>query len=234
MEPNQNQALSTDLSQTTTDQERAEKMITDLWGAMIALFGVRWSSQFGEVVDKSGQWTQTLSGISRNQVAEALSEVRKSGRAWPPTAPEFRSMCISGGIEHPTVEDAYSTLHRYLTGQIEESELGVAVRHTINKNMDLYQFKRLPIDKAIEVFRFAYKATLNQIAAGDELFQPRAPVALIEDVPVQVSPEEAEAARLRLLSLFDDPEQPEPEINDQAALGRKALELAKQRLAKGE
>jgi hypothetical protein len=197
-------------------------MITDLWGAMIALFGVRWSSQFGETPDSSGQWRQTLSGISRQQVASALNEVRLSGRSWPPTAPEFRSMCISGGVSHPTVEDAYSILHRYLTGQIKESDLGTAVRHTINKNMDLYQFKRLPIDKAIEVFRFAYKATIHQIELGEELFHPRNPVALIEDVPLKVSAEEAEKARLNLLAMLDDkPEQKQPtqaEIEDMKRL----------------
>jgi hypothetical protein len=196
---------------------------------MMALFGETWIRSFGEKVDDSGQWAQTLKGLTRRQVADGIELVRNSGRKWPPAAPEFRGMCLSNGAEHPTVEDAYSILHRYLTGQIMESELGVAVRHTINKNMDLYQFKRLPIDKAIDVFRFAYKATLQQIAVGDELFQPRAPVALIEDVPLKVSAEEAEKARLNLLAMLDDkPEQKQPsqeEIEDMKRLERLKNEL---------
>jgi len=136
-----------------------------------------------------------------------LNEIRISGRAWPPTAPEFRSMCLGGSNKHKTIEAAYAEVHSYITGRITADQLSDAVRHTIYKNMDFYQFKALSIEKAQDVFKFAYRATIEQLNAGDEVYQLPKPVALIEEFKPVVSQEDAEAARLKLLSMFEDDKQ---------------------------
>lgn len=217
MQDNQNQALSTDLSKTTMPPDQALKMITDLWGAMIALFGVRWSSQFGETPDATGQWRQTLSGISRQQVAEALNDIRNSGRAWPPTAPEFRAMCLSAGKEkHPPLEAAYSEINQLVkSGRKDYGHVSPILYHTINKNLDFYNFKIVEEWKAFKMFEVAYKATLFQIESGEELKRPQAPETMIESA-TQRRPEtpesvkKGEAVLNDLLSMFDPPKEPKP------------------------
>ena len=213
MDTNQNQVLSTDSSRTTTP-DQALKMITDLWGVMIALFGVRWSSQFGETPDASGQWRQTLSGISRQQVADALGEVRTSGRAWPPTAPEFREMCLSAGKEKQVpMEAAYAELTRFIcSGRRDYSHVSPILYHTISRNMDLYNYKLLEEWKALKMFEVAYKATLFQIECGEELRRPPPPETLIEKKPEPIvarSPD-FDSPIKDLLKLFDGPDEPAP------------------------
>jgi len=226
METNQNQALSTDSSKTTTP-DQALKMITDLWGVMIALFGVRWSSQFGETPDASGQWRQTLSGISRQQVAAALSDVRTSGRAWPPTAPEFREMCLSSGKEKQMpMEAAYAELTRFIcSGRRDYSHVSPILYHTISRNMDLYNYKLLDEWKALKMFEVAYKATLFQIECGEELRRPPPPETLIEQKKPEPMPKNGrgeETTIAELLKLFDEPLKPkqptQAEIDDLARL----------------
>lgn len=187
---------------------------------MMALYGSRWSSQFGEQVDRTGQWTKTLWGVTRTQMAGALELMRTSGRAWPPTAPELRAMCL-GQDQYPTPEAAYAQLHRYQTGQITVEQLWDVVRHTIYKNMDFYKFKQLTLEKAQEVFRFAYRATIDQLTKGEAMYQMPKPHELIEQVSEPVSAEDAEAARLNLLSMFEeDPPKPKTakEIEDDMRL----------------
>lgn len=224
MQDNQNQALSTDSSRPTTDQ--AHRMITDLWGAMIALFGVRWSSQFGETPDASGQWRQTLSGISRQQVADALSDIRSSGRAWPPTAPEFRAMCLSAGKpKSDPLEVAWSEFNRWQrTGSRDYSHVSPALYHTINKNLDMYVYQQQSRQEVcLKMFEMAYKATLFQIECGEELRKPPAPETLIESKPVLTPKTDEQIAKGSeiigsLLAMFDDkPEDKQltqDEIND--------------------
>lgn len=174
---------------------------------MIALFGNRWTSQFGEKIDASGQWAETLKAVSRKQVAQAIEVLRNSGRVWPPTAPEFKSICLANGANHPTVEAAYAEVHRYMLGKISENDLSDAAFHTIHTNMDLYQYRSLSLEKSQDVFRFAYKATLDQFNSGEKVYQkPVPPIAIAEIKPV-VTAEEAEKARAALFALFNQPEE---------------------------
>ena len=133
-------------------------------------------------------------------------------------------MCLSDGSEALTVEAAYGQVYRYISGKIKESELNPAVLHTLKTNMDLYQFRSLGIEKSQEVFRFAYKATLEQISSGAELYKAPPPVVLIEEIKPYVSPEDAEKSRLALLSMFEEKKNPKPltqvEIDDLEKLNR--------------
>lgn len=80
----------------TAKQDQHQANISNLWIAMQGLFGVKWTGFFGEAVDATGQWSKTLEGVSSVQMAHGLNKVRTSGREAPPSAPEFRGMCLWG------------------------------------------------------------------------------------------------------------------------------------------
>lgn len=92
--------------------------------------------------------------------------------------------------------------------------------------MDLYQFRSLGIEKSQEVFRFAYKATLEQINAGDELYKPPPPMVHIEEIKPYVSPEEAEKERINLMAMFNEPEE-QKQITDSEIKDLQRLERLK-------
>lgn len=217
MQPtNQNQQLSDSCETTTQTKAQTAKMITDLWGVMLALYGVKWSSQFGEKTDVTGQWAQTLSGLSRGQIAFAIDAIRKSGRVWPPSAPEFRAMCLSPQLNAPTTEAAYAMALEYQRGEVAAKDLHPMVYHTITKNLDGYQFKRLAMEKAQEAFRFAYKATIEHVATGRQLNRFEPPAALISHATAIANPEEAEKSRAKLMNMFKT-ERKEPKTIEQLA-----------------
>lgn len=196
-----------------------------MWGVMMALYGSRWTSQFGEAVDVTGQWAQTLNGVTRRQMADTLQAIRVSGRAWPPTAPELRAMCLSDSSGMLSVEAAYAQALEYQRQEITADQLNPLVYHTITKNLDSYQFKRLALDKAMEAFRFAYRATVEQVAAGQSIVRYQPPAGHIENQGQKVTPQEAQAARQKLMDMVNDMRKPEPvktplELADEERLER--------------
>jgi len=189
---------------------KSAKIIYELWGVMIALFGDTWVRSFGEKIDQSGQWAETLRGLTRKQVADGIEAVRKSGRSWPPAAPEFRALCLNSGLALPTPAAAYGELHQYLIGRSKVEQLSPAVYHTIHCNMDFYQFKTLKLDKQVEIFKFAYMATVEQLNSGSPVYEPKRPFALLEEIETPVSAEQAEIERLRVLAMVSDTPEPKP------------------------
>jgi hypothetical protein len=80
-----------------------------LWVMMAGLYGHKWISSYGTSdikVDEAGNprpdsgiWGKALSGISGQQIAYGMKLcTTRTGEqaAWPPSAPEFRDMCLAG------------------------------------------------------------------------------------------------------------------------------------------
>jgi hypothetical protein len=156
-------------------------------------------------------------------VADALSDIRNSGRAWPPTAPEFRSICLMAGKDKPMpLEAAYAEICQHVrSGKNDRSNLSPIVYHTVTKKLDLYNFRLIEEWKALKMFEMAYKATLFQIECGEELLTPPKPETLLPKPerkdPTEKDKEKASEIIGGLLAMFDQPE-PTPltqdEIND--------------------
>lgn len=210
---NQSRQLSASCGSTTRTQQQDLRMIEDLWGAMMALFGESWTRSFGEMPDESGQWSKTLSGVSRAQIADGLDIVRNSGRKWPPAAPEFRAMCIGAGKEkHPPLEACFAELTKYITDNRKDSHnLSHILYHTIRRNMDFYAYKKIEKDwERIKCFEIAYKATLFQLESGESLIEIPNPETLIEENKNYIksdSPQAEKAAKEtldNLMSMFEE------------------------------
>jgi len=61
---------------------------------MTGLFGEQWTRSYGDVPDPLGVWRAALKGVSWNLITFGLSRMAESGAKYPPSAPEFRSLCV--------------------------------------------------------------------------------------------------------------------------------------------
>jgi hypothetical protein len=171
-------------------------------------------------------------GISRQQVAEALNDIRNSGRAWPPTAPEFRAMCLSAGKEKiPPMEVLYSELAALVkSGKSSYSGVSKYLYHLIRRNLDFYNYRNMTIDENLKMFQVAYKAMLFQFECGEQLdIEPEPETLLPKPDYKNYSPSEEEKKKASeimsgLLAMFDEPQEPKPltkqEIEDNLKLER--------------
>lgn len=73
-------------------------LMEKLWSLMTDLYGHKWTSVHG-LEDTSGVWGKALSGVDKYQIAAGAKACALSGEPWPPSAPEFRGMCLEGGSD---------------------------------------------------------------------------------------------------------------------------------------
>ena len=62
---------------------------------MAGMFGRKWSSAYGDEVDPDNIWAKVLAGLSQKDINRGIKQVGESGMEWPPTAPEFRKLCVT-------------------------------------------------------------------------------------------------------------------------------------------
>jgi hypothetical protein len=77
--------------------EITQRHIDLLWERMTMIYGHRWTSSYGDRDD--GTWCVGLSDLTVDQVKRGITKCRdripENGKEdWPPTLPEFRSLCI--------------------------------------------------------------------------------------------------------------------------------------------
>lgn len=87
-----------------------EQAMRKLWEKMVSCFGHLWISSYG--VDASGEtgktWAQGLYGINPTQMRKGVSAAIASDKPYPPTLPQFRSMCFGTDpkvIREPTKDE---------------------------------------------------------------------------------------------------------------------------------
>lgn len=135
---------------------------------MGGLFGEQWTRQFG-LSDHTGEWGRTLADVTPEQMKIGLDRLRSSGSGWPPTAPQFRLMCLGVETLAPGFEVAYSEIVAHLQKpehRRNTSTLSDAVYHTIQNNLDYFTFKSLTGGESMRVFKTAYAATIEQFKKG--------------------------------------------------------------------
>ena len=84
-------------SQQKEQRLRKYVEIEQLWQLMSSMFGHKWTSSYGDESDPDRVWYAILKDITWNQMKSGMDRLAKSGREWPPAAPEFRKLCL--GIE---------------------------------------------------------------------------------------------------------------------------------------
>lgn len=182
------------------------------------------------------------SGINSDaQIELGLVAARKHASPFLPSIGQFIQWCsIEAESVHPTLEACYAELVAYIAaGKINRKPLSPILYHTVHKSMDFYNYQKIEREfERYKMFEIAFKATQFHLERGGELFEPLVAAKTLESPEnVSYAVSEKDIAKGNevlgsLMGMLD--EKHEPEINQQAELGRKALELAKQRLTKGE
>ena len=54
-------------------------------------FGYHWTNSYGEA--DNGAWLTGLYDLAPEDILKGINLVRLSGREWPPSLPQFRTMC---------------------------------------------------------------------------------------------------------------------------------------------
>lgn len=153
-------------------------------------------------------------GISRQQVAAALNDVRLSGRAWPPTAPEFREMCILSGTERvPPLEVLYTELNQFVrSGKSSVAGASKYLYHLVVRNLDYYNYRNATIDENLKMFTVAYKAMIFQLESGEELLIEPPPETLLPKPefrqPSEEEKKKGSEAIANLLDMFESTQKP--------------------------
>ena len=90
--------------QTQNDRHSAtelnERLIDRLWEVMTDLFGHKWTSSHD--FSDNGSWTSFLKDLNGNQFKAGIDALKDWTESWPPTATDFRNMCLGrarGGEE---------------------------------------------------------------------------------------------------------------------------------------
>jgi hypothetical protein len=159
-----------------------------LWRRMTEIYGSRWESSYGD--QPTDGWATAIGDLSPGMIRAGLAKMAKQGNhnAWPPTALEFRALCIPSGedIGLPSLDEAFQQAIGNRT------EKHPAVVHTL-RHLDSYALRRMPGADAQRAFARAWQKTIGEIAAGGEL--PAAPIGLSDDTVAKPkrhrTPEEA-------------------------------------------
>lgn len=62
---------------------------------MVETYGHRWTSNFGESPKPDHAWAKHLTGLSGKHIANGLAQLSNlDNDGWPPSAPQFRVMCL--------------------------------------------------------------------------------------------------------------------------------------------
>lgn len=86
-----------------------------LWTRMIARYGHRWTSQFGDrpVGAAAAEWATTLAGMDNAALTSGFVADADRGDDWPPSSTKFRALCrdtnAADNVVRPYVSGHYHT-----------------------------------------------------------------------------------------------------------------------------
>lgn len=204
----QSQAASAQPRQSSEGSQPGQQKITSkaietLWDKMSAMFGHRWTASFGEKTDPDQVWFRCLQDLTGKDIANGLSAVALSGMEWPPTAPQFRDMCIHHNVSNLLDADqAYAELVRFVRGGGRSYELLSPETYFTYRNMDVWNWRTLSAEKAEKVFKSAFKSTIQHAKNGGEF--PPVPTAAISREMPKPSGVVSESGRARAKQIMGD------------------------------
>lgn len=105
--------------------ELSAKVICHIWQRMATIYGYKWASHMGmaddgegHLTDASKTWQKGLAGITVEKIKYGFDVLIFKKHEWPPSLPEFRSICIAQGFESiPSVDEVMAILVRVSSKQ---------------------------------------------------------------------------------------------------------------------
>lgn len=182
--------------QSASDSAFFERVMDRLWERMAEIYGHRWTSAYGETPAQG--WEIALRGISPERIKQGL-ELMAADRKyhdWPPAALEFRALCLPRGEDFglPSADEAFAQA----VGNRTEKHPSVVF--TLRAMGDVaFELRRMPSDKARELWARWWPQTVEHVAAGGELPEPEPE---IEHKPAKASADAAAPHRAALMEMF--------------------------------
>lgn len=164
-------------SQPEKPPKLAQPLLDKLWLKMTEIYGHRWTGNFGVSADQSHAWAATLGGLNGQQIGAGLTMLASTQdeqlKKWPPSAPEFRSMCENRTPEAfglPDEDKAYREACR----NAHPSMAGIskwthnAVYHAA-KETGFYNLNTLKMADSRKLFLRNYAIAYRMVMDGEEL-----------------------------------------------------------------
>jgi hypothetical protein len=169
---------------------------------MAEMYGHRWTGSVGVSFDQQHAWATVLGGITAKQIACGLGVLALGGASWPPSAPEFRAMCLSGeadSLDLPSEAEAFreacAMAHPSRTGNWSHP----VVRHAAMAT-GMWELMHNQADVTRRIFAVEYARAKADALAGRAFPDPA--TLLPETVEVHATPEQAQAARDQLKAIL--------------------------------
>lgn len=160
---------------TSTESSPASASLMDkLWMLMTDLYGHKWTSAHG-MQDESGVWGKALAGITPEQIAIGAKACTTSGDPWPPSAPEFRAMCLPNAatLGLPDQVSAFLEASRH-AHEPKDYIFSHEVVRMAGESVGWYDLQRcIPDEDSLRKrFNAAYGALVGKIQRGEPLVAP--------------------------------------------------------------
>lgn len=172
----------------------SERLMEKLWELMTSMYGHKWTSAHG-LDDGNGVWARAMGGITGAQIAHGMQRCLDQKLEWPPSAPQFRSMCDAApadfGLpeERKAFNEACRNAHPAMAGIAKWSH--DAVYHAAHET-GFYNLNTLNHKDSSKLFSRNYAIAVRMVMSGEKL---RAmPLALPERVDARVTPEVGQSA----------------------------------------
>lgn len=149
-------------SQIEKPEKLRQVLLDKLWTKMTEMYGHRWTGSVGVLADQDHAWATVLGGLNGMQIASGLGMLVERADDWPPSAPEFRAMCL----HVPGLPSAVAAWHQALEGRYEHEAVRVAAKLT-----GVYDLKSARLnDRALQqIFDRNYRIVCQRAQNGQPL-----------------------------------------------------------------
>ncbi len=150
--------------------------MAQLWTKMTQFYGHKFTSSFGDH-DVDGVWLRALNGLTPKDLANGLAACSDRPDPWPPSAPEFKHLCIASLSGFPDAETAY----REACNSAGMAEAFKCYSHPVvrvaAKNVGSARLRSEEKRFVYPEFQRAYEIVCRRALAGEDM-EAEIPVAL--------------------------------------------------------
>lgn len=169
-----------------------------VWVHMIAIFGSRWSSAFGESPHRddgegltvAGQkWAAGLAGFTTAQVKAGAQRALMGPERWPPSLPEFRGLCL--GV--PSLARVKADLRAGLDSPWTRGS---------RQYVDSYRLRNASVDTSDRLLNEAYALMVEDVFDGKPL-PPPLPAGIPENPRREYHPAPPDLAEAHMREIME-------------------------------
>lgn len=179
-----------------------------LWAQMGGMYGHKWTNYHGETVDSGNVWRACLKNITESQLKDGLNDLLNSNYEWPPSAIQFRKLCLKRTERELGVLNAFEA-QSMLMGWVGRENRRVSdfspFMYAIYKLVGHYALMNETIDQIKRSIREACEITTERVKRGEVLESPPQEIEKTHRLEVKLATnEQADRAMNEILKGLDD------------------------------